>query len=508
MQEKYKFNQAIWSAATSFVSEYPRLTRDEAVDVAIVGGGITGLSTAYHLIRAGFKVAVLEAFKVGMGTTGSSTGNLYVPTGQLHRILSKHGKEALEAVVSIRKQGMRFIEETVDEFNIECGYKKVPWYFFTTVAGDHDARISAEYDAAQAVDLVPMDTAPENFRFPVNKMMRVEMQAQFNPMEYVQKLAAALAGDQCVIYENTKVIDISDRNPCVVKTSGGTVTAKHVVQATHTPKGIYAVHSEMSVHREYALAARLSEALPDDGIYWHVDGDQMYSIRPFHSSIGDFLVVLDDSHQTGHKIRTEESFKKVEAYLRSFFEVGEIEFLWAAQNYQAADSLPYIGLSPMQERIYIATGFAAHGLIYGTAAGSVIRDMILKSENPLVKAFNPRRFTPVASAENFLKENLHIGSHLVKSFLSRGDTPETAGLKNGEGRIVKVEGEKAAVYRDEEGKLHQLSARCTHLGCLVSWNSAERSWDCPCHGSRFSIDGEVLEGPAFKGLRKLDSADN
>lgn len=499
MENKRHYTQAIWNSVPVASSTYNSLSGNLKADVVVVGAGITGLSTAFNLMKNGKKVVVIESGEVGMGTTGSSTGNLYVPTGKFQTILSKHGHKGLEAVISSRSAAFAFIEERINEFGIDCGFMKVPWYYFTNDL-QHTSEIEKEFEAMSAGGLNVKNAHPMPFYFPVKSMAFVDGQAQFNPLQYVKGLAAAIAGPDCLIFEHTTVTDIKDGSPCRVETTGGTVEAEYVVQATHTPKGIYAVHAAMEVYREYAVAARLKQKWPQEAIYWMREGNSKYSIRSYTTDTGSYLIVLDESQKTGHREDTRASFSKLEAYVRSVFEVDEVSWFWAAQNYSPADELPYIGTSPLQHHVFIATGFSADGLIYGTAAALIIADLILGRQNLWAKTFDPKRFTPVASFEKILKENIGVATHLVKDYL-KGAEKELTGLRPGESRIVDYQGKKAAAYKDEAGQVHLVSAKCTHLGCIVHWNNAEKSWDCPCHGSRFSVDGDVLEGPAFKGLQ-------
>ncbi|MFW6218863.1 MAG: FAD-dependent oxidoreductase [Bacteroidota bacterium] len=500
MASKHKYNQAIWSTVPESVSPRESLQEDIEVDVAIIGAGITGITTAYYLKQTDKKIAVLESHKAGHGTTGSSTGNLYIPTGKFHEILKKHGQKELKNVISARKEALEFIENTIVKHSIDCSFKRVPWYYFSSMEGNASNMVKKEFEAIKKAGVDADNDVPDNFPFPVTSFATVEMQSQFNPLQYVQKLAAVIEDENCSIYENTKVTDIKDGDPCILDTGKGTVKAKKVVQATHTPKGIYAVHAGMKVFREYAMAAKINNNLPSDGIYWYQDEKNMYSIRTYENEQGSFLIVLDDSHLVGHKKKTEASYDKVEKFLRSNFSVQDINYLWAAQNYRSADDIPYIGTSLLQTNIYIATGFSTDGLIWGAAAAKIISDLINNIENPLASTFNPNRCTPSASFSQFASENIHVIKHLVKNYLSKGDSIELQELNSGEAKVVKIKNKKHAAYRSEEGKLSIVSAICPHMGCVVQWNSAEKSWDCPCHGSRFSLDGEVLEGPAIKDL--------
>lgn len=500
MASNYTHTQSVWQASTGETAGYPSLSGDLSVDVAIIGGGITGISTAYNLVKKGRKVIVLESGKIGMGTTGTSTGNLYIPTGQFHTILSKHGAETLNDVASSRAAGMSFIEDRIREYNIDCDYRRVPWNYFS-LKKPGSKEIQKEFDAIKECGMKVIDVPASGFPFGMHSIARVDLQAQFNPLQYVKQLAAAIANENdCRIFENTRVTGIKEYDPCYIETTGGTVKAGKVVQATHTPKGIYMVHAQMEVYREYAIAAKIGNNVPPEGIYWALVGKEKYSIRTYSTGSEKYLIVLGDTRKTGHKKLTEESFIKIESFLRDHFDVQDISYLWAAQNYSPADYLPYIGNSPLEANVYIATGFSADGLVYGTTASMIISDLITGVENRWAKTFDPKRFNPGKAAIKTIRENVDVTAHLVKDYIFKGNEEELAGIKPDEGRIVQLRNDKAAAHMDPGGTLHLVSAKCTHMGCIVHWNSAEKSWDCPCHGSRFSITGEVLEGPAFDGL--------
>lgn len=484
---------------------YPPLSGDLEVDVAIVGAGITGLSTARLLTRAGKRVAVLESRQVGMGTTGSSTGNLYAPIDErLHTIESKHNEETMGKVAASRTAAIDLIELWVQEDNIDCEFERVPWYLFAERGDDLTKQVEKELEACRKSGLPVSGEAPAGFPYEVAAITNIAHQAQFNPLKYVRGLAAAIAGETCQIYENTKVTLVEDGQPCVVHTDLGKVRARQVVMATHSPKGIYGVHTAMEPYREYAMAVRLNGELPAGGVYWHMQQMSHYSVRPYRNGQGGFLLVLGEAHKVGHKEQNQENFKNIEEYVRRHFDVAEIVYTWAAQNYKPADALPYIGTSPLENNTYIATGFAADGLTYGTLAGMIISDAILGQENEWATIYDPKRFTPLASAPKFVKENVDVATHLVKNYLFYGDAGELKEIKAGEGKNIELDKEKLAAYRDEQGQLHVVSSVCTHMGCIVKWNNAEKSWDCPCHGSRFSVDGEVLEGPAYQDLARQD----
>ena len=485
---------------------YSSLIGNHVVDVAIIGAGITGLTAALHLKEAGLRVAVIESGRVGAGTTGASTGNLYAPVGpRLASIEDKHGLDTMRAVAQGRAVAVDFIERTVATHDIDCGFKRVAFHLFSAPDDEAAKEVDQEFKASSRAGLEPSNIAPADFPFLASALCTVPGQAQFNPLQYVRGLAAALEGPECLIFEESQVVDTQDGEPCVVKTALGSVTAQHVIKATHTPQGLYAVHAAMIPKREYVMVARVKESLPP-GIYWNANRAWHYSIRPLSNAEGNFVMVLGQSHKPGEQ--KEADLDTMKRFIRSYFDADSIDYTWAAQNYQSADLLPYVGTTLMEKRTWIATGFAADGLVWGTMAAQMISDGILKHHNQYLDILDPQRFTPVASAKNFMKESVAVSGYLLKDWLFYGQEESLAQIGAGEGKTLTVDGEKVAAYRDESGRLSVVSAVCTHMGCIVHWNGLEKSWDCPCHGSRFSVDGVVLEGPAQTNLARPLEAGN
>lgn len=231
-------------------------------------------------------------------------------------------------------------------------------------------------------------------------------------------------------------------------------------------------------------------------------------MRVYDSPKGKVLMVLGEMHKTGQKDYNEECFDNLEKFLRDRFDVASVEYKWSAQQFKAADGIPYIGLSSGNNKTYIATGFSADGLTYGTLAAMIIADEILGNDNPWAKTYDASRLTPIASASNFIKENLNVAAELIKDTLKKAEVKNFTDIQPGEGKIVEIEGQKCAASRTQEGELFAVSAICTHMGCTVHWNQAEASWDCPCHGSRFTQKGEVIEGAAIAPLKNINTKDD
>lgn len=504
MKNKQNFTTSVWNANVS-APAYPQLNNDLETDVVIVGGGITGITAAYLLAAAGKNVVLLEARKIANGSTAFSTGNLYAAVGErLATIEKKHGEQVMLDVVKSRNTAINFIENQVLNHRIDCEFQRVPWHLFTThSSSDKTKEVREEFEAGQRASLEAHNIVPSAFPFSdVTEIATFDRQAQFNSYKYVLALSGLINMSNCSIYENSTVLNIEDGDPCIVHTAYAKIKANHVIMATHSPKGIYQVHTEMEVYREFALAAKLKGPLPTESIYWHLINSEQYSVRPYKNDDGEFLIALGEPYLVGTSDNNEARLQRIEQYVHRHFEIDHIAYRWAAQNYKSGDGLPYIGVSPLQKNTYIATGFKADGLVYGTLAAMLITDDILGKEHPWFKLYSPTRFTPIASAKQFAKESFTVVTHLLKDHLAYGEVANLKEIKNGEGKSLTVDGEKVAAYRDENSELHIVSSVCTHLGCIVHFNSAEKSWDCPCHGSRFTIDGKVIEGPAYKNLAK------
>src|SRR5690606_19211952 len=396
MKNKRNFNTAVWNANVP-APTYPKLNSNLEVDAVIVGGGITGITAAYLLAANGKNVVVLEARHIGNGSTAFSTGNLYATVGErLSRIQKKHGKDTMIEVVKSRNAAIDFIESTILKHDINCGYQRVPWHLFSTDAVlEQNSEIQMELEAGREANLQASNNRPSIFPFSnVTEITTFEHQGQFNAYQYVLALAALADSSNCKIFQDTSVLKIEDGNPCIVYTAQHTVRSKHIIMATHSPKGIYQVHTEMKAYREFAIAAELNQPLPSGAIYWNLTRSGQYSVRPYSNEEGDYLVVLGEPYPVGTLDNNKNCLSNIEQYLHRNFDVKRIAYRWAAQNYKSADGLPYIGTSALQSNTYIATGFKADGLVYGTLASMLITDDILGKNNHWLRLYNPVRFTP------------------------------------------------------------------------------------------------------------------
>ncbi|MBC8017701.1 MAG: FAD-dependent oxidoreductase [Verrucomicrobia bacterium] len=495
-------NQSVWQG-TSHGAVFPALTEHLEADAVIIGGGITGMMTALKLSAAGKKVVVLEAKRVGQGTTGCSTGNLHVmPDRGLHAISHKWGKKIAAAVVESRGVMLDDIEAVVARYQLSCSFARRAHYLFADDKQAH--QLERERDAATEAGLSAAMVTESPVPFSTGQVLKIEQQAQFHPLNFVRELAEKINSERCRIFEHSKVTGIDD-GQMLVTTAQGTVHAGKIIMATHTPKGFNVLQTELGPYREYGLAARINNGRYPDAICWSME-DPSHSIRSFEIDGRKYLIVIGEEHKTGQQETGVDYFQRVEDYTRSHFKVEAVEYRWSAQNYQPSDGLPYIGKSLASESVYVATGFGTSGLLYGPLAAAIISDDLLGVENRWAKLYRARRFSPLKSGATFIEENLNVATQYVKDYVIPARSEKLQDLKPGEGMVVTVEGEKTAVYLDENNRLKGVVPTCTHLGCIVHWNRLEKSWDCPCHGSRFDAEGEVIEGPAFSGLEKRRSA--
>lgn len=490
-------NRRTYWEDTCSPDSFPALNGDLDVDVAIVGGGIVGIAAARMIKDAGMTAAVVEARRVGQGVSGKATAKVTSQHGLRYRTIEKKfGEDKARLYADAQETGLRRIVELSRTYGFDADIETVPAYVYTREEG-HVEEIEKEVELARRLGLPASVTRDTGLPFDVKAAMRWDDQAQFHPIKFVAGLAQTITGDGSHVFENSRV---TDWDPKRVVTDRGTVRARHVVMATNLPIGqvgmFYATNYPMA---EPVIAAPLREALP--GYYIGVEESE-HSIRT-HRSNGRIHAVCAGSHfKPGHTDDEQEYFADLEKWLKGGFEADAVDYRWANEDYSPMDSAPFIGWSSDSDDAYlVATGFAAWGFTNGMAAGMIIADLAAGKENRWIDLFDAKRVKPLASAKEFVKENTHVAKELVGGYVS--PKPKSVDdLAGGEAAIIKIDGDEVAAFRDENGSLHKVSAVCTHMGCVVGWNPIDRTWDCPCHGSRFDLSGEVLNGPAVLPLEK------
>jgi glycine/D-amino acid oxidase-like deaminating enzyme/nitrite reductase/ring-hydroxylating ferredoxin subunit len=486
--------ESLW-LDTAGPADHPPLDGDLEVDVAVIGGGIAGMSTAYHLARDGARVAVLEAAGIGSGVTGCTTAKVSaLQSTILSTIAGRKGEDAARVYAEASAAGVEAVAEIAAEEAIECDLERRPAF---TYAADASERESAEgeLEAARAAGLPVEWVDGPDLPFGVAGAVRLADQIQFHPVRYVQGLATAVAGAGSLVFEDTRALAVDAGNPCRIRTERGTVTAEHVVVATHYPlldRGLY--FARLESQRSYCVAARV-RGRPPQGMSISA-GSPTRSVR----SYADLLIVGGEGHTTGDSDAQPARFDALEDFARRHWDVDAVTHRWSAQDPSPWDHLPVIGpYAPGSSRLWVASGFMKWGLASGTFAGRLLADLIGDRDNDWAPTFNPNRVSP-RSAHEVAKLGAKFSFDFVADRVKPAEAGEAEQVPPGEARVVRDGVGKIGAYRDAEGGLHAVSLRCTHLGCLLRFNAAETSWDCPCHGSRFSVDGAVLEGPAVSPL--------
>ncbi len=468
------------------------------VDVAVVGAGIAGIMTAFRLKEAGATVALLDAGRVAAGATGFTTAKVTAGHNRIYAELERrYGEDAAATYAAAQSGALEDLAGLVQARGIECDLERLPNYVYHPPDGD-PAQLGREVDAARRAGLAAEMVAETPLPFPTGGAVRLPAQAQFHPRRFLLALARTIPGDGSHLFENARVQDIQEDRTCEVRTDGRTVRARDVVVATHHPfvdrRKLYA---KMEVKRSYVLTAPIDPDLAPPGTFISTESPD-HSVRAAPAADELLLVVSGEGHTAGRADDTEERYHRLERWMRERFQVGEVRHRWSVQDEYPVDRVPFVGrLRGGDGRILVATGFGGWGMSNGIAAGRILADLALGRENAAARLFDPNR--RARRRRGLMAVNAKVPGRLVKDKLAR-PPGSAADLPPGVAAVLGGRGGKVAAYRDEAGALHAVSASCTHLGCIVAWNAAERSWDCPCHGSRFSPAGEVLEAPATAPL--------
>ena len=483
----------------------PPLQGDLTVDVCIVGGGITGITAAALLQQAGKTVALLDAGKLGNGVTGFTTAHLTEALDtRWYELIKTFGKEGARLAAQSQRAAIERIASLVEEESLDCGFRSVPGYFYcerdagsgSNAAGD--AEVAREFEAARAVGLQVSlaDRAP--LPFATGRAVRFENQARFHPLRYCLSLAQKLLSRGAFIHEDTRAVEIRDGEPCTVHTAHGTVTAAHVLVCTHSPvNDRFFLQTKLAQYRSYVVAARLTQPDPQlDALFW--DNQDPYHYLRMEDGL---LLAGGEDHKVGQKADTREPYERLRAWVRARFGAVTFEDEWSGQVVETLDGLPYVGRNATERNVFVATGFAGNGMTHGTMAALLLRDLALGRVNPWASVYAATRISTSGALE-WARENVDFPLHLIGDKLKPAQLHALSELARGEGRLVEVDGEKLAAYRADDGKLTLLQPACTHLGCTVGWNPAEKSWDCPCHGGRFNAEGEVINGPPLTPLKR------
>jgi len=493
-------NPSLWVKDAAGARRYAPLEETIDTDVVILGAGITGVTVGRLLAHDGRRVVILEAGEVCAGATGYTTAKVTALHGLIYaRLEQQFGGEAAAVYATANQTAAARVVELAAADDISCDLERAPAYTYTE-SDANVADIEAEVAAAQRAGLSAALTTDTDLPYGIRAGVRVDDQWQFHPRKYCLGLADGIVAAGGRIFEHSRAVEIDEEN-ATVTTARGSVHAGTIVVATHLPFSLDgAFFTRVEPERSYVLGLRVNGARPG-GMYISVDEP----VRSVRSTADGYVLVGGEGHKVGQDDDTEQRYAALERWARERFDVASFDYRWSAQDYRTVDGLPYVGRStPGSERVFIATGYGKWGMTNGTVAAMILAELVQDREHPWAKTFDSTRVALRQSAPKFVSTNLDVAKHFVGDRVASVGAPRVEDLPVGAGGIVERNGETVAAFRAEDGSVRAVSATCTHLACRVAFNTAERTWDCPCHGSRFDIDGRVLEGPAVEDLPRRD----
>jgi glycine/D-amino acid oxidase-like deaminating enzyme/nitrite reductase/ring-hydroxylating ferredoxin subunit len=508
---------SVWQG-TFKVPEYDKLKESATTDCCVVGAGIAGLSTAYLLTRAGKRVIVVDDGPIGGGETGRTTAHLTAAMDDRIYVLEKlHGEESTRQIVESHMAAIHRIEMIVKQEDIDCDFARVDGFLFPA-RPDHTDEIDKELPAAHRAgmaDVRRVDRAPIA-GFETGPALMFPEQAQFHALKYIAGLAKAITEQGGRIYCGSHVTGVEGGAPCKVQVEGGlTITADAVCVCTNgSISDMMQTHMKQAPYRTCVIGLNVPRGSVTPALYWDTASPYHYvRLQPIDSTavgvtkgetLADVLIVGGEDFKTAHEDDTEKRWRKLETWARERWpQAGPVLYRWSGQVLEPNDYIAFIGRNPDgAENVYMASGDSGQGMTHGTIAGMILSDLVQGRENQWAELYDPKRVTlGVKPIEEFAKENLDVAVQYAKDMLSPGAHEDD--IPRGEGRVVRRGMHKVAAYRDESGTMHYHNAACTHLKCIVGWNSAEKVWDCPCHGSRFDPMGKVINGPAIEPLEPI-----
>jgi len=481
---------------------FPSLSEDIKSDVVIVGGGIAGITCAYLLGKEGLSVTVLEADRIARGTTGHTTAKVTSQHNLIyHKLVKQFGVEMAQQYATANETAISEIRALAESLKIDCDFISQPAFVFTE-SSEYVQELYDELKAASDLGIQADFTESIPLPFTIKGAVRFEGQAQFHPLKYTLSLAEAFTGHGGKIFEKTRAVEVGFDDGFWVKTAQGKkASCDKLIIASHYPfynkHGMY--YSRIYQERSYITAVKAVEPYPG-GIYINAENPTR-SLRSQKTGDEELILIGGAHHKTGQCDDTWKKYEELFDFANPYFTITDIPCRWSAQDCMTLDGLPYAGqLTEDMPNLYITTGFGKWGMTNSMASGMLLRDLIVKGDSPWKDVYNPSRESKKASAISFVTENFNVAKELLSGKLESLDKVEDINLKPGEGKAVELSGKRVGAYRNEEGILYIVNTTCTHMGCELNWNPAERTWDCPCHGSRFSYEGKIIEGPAVNEL--------
>jgi len=494
-----KLPKSYWLAST-VSTDYPSLTEDMSVDVAIIGAGMTGILCAYLLHSENVSLAVIDAGRISGGTTSHTTAKITSQHGLIYdKIKKQMGTEAAKQYADANDEAIKQIKDIIDRHHIDCGYSTQSAYIYTEDESNIK-KIEDEIKTASELGIKASYIDEIPFPLSIKAGMKFDNQAQFHPRKFLIPLAGIISDAGVKIYENSRVVDLEEGKKITVTTEHGKkVTADKVIIASHYPfynkPGMY--FSRIYTERAYIVAISAKEKYPG-GMYINAE-DPSRSLRGLDTEKGQLILVVGENHKTGQGTDMHNHYWKLIDFADKLFTIEDIPYRWSTQDCMTLDGIPYAGFYKQDTpNILLATGFQKWGMTNSMASARIIRDLIIEGSSPWQDVYSPSRKNILGAAKSFIVENADVAKHLISGKIS--PLPENVKVESGEGKVFESDGERIGAYRDEHGKLFLVNTTCTHMGCELNWNSAEKSWDCPCHGSRFTWSGKIIDGPAVTPL--------
>lgn len=473
-------------------------------DVIIAGAGITGITAGYLLQKAGKNCLIIESENIGFGTTGGTTAHINTfYDAQYDMVTNDFGDDKAKLLSQTGPEVIQQIQNIIHELDIDCGFDTRDAYVFS-LNEDQTKKLDKMFEATKKVG-IPIEKISENpFPIPFDAIVKIGGQAQFHPTKYIKAVSEGFLKIGGTILTGETVNEVTEKDDkLTVTTSVSEYEALDFIWATHVVPNINRMNFLAAPYRSYVLAFTLKS-----GNYPKAQGSDMD--EPYHyyrtQNIDgkQYVIAGGEDHKTGHEEDPASRLVALENYVRTYFDVDEVAYRWSSQFYTPVDGLPFIGKEPGKDHMYWATGYDGNGMTFGTLSAMMITDLICQKENKYEDLFDPSRLNVKAGFKDTLKENADAVFHLIVDRFTAENIKSLSEIKNDEGKTVSLDGKTMSVYRDTKGQLHGVSSSCTHMGGNVGWNDTEKSWDCPCHGARFDIDGKLLNGPATKDLDRLD----
>ncbi|WP_078553665.1 FAD-dependent oxidoreductase [Bacillus alkalicellulosilyticus] len=493
-----------WRVSTSLPT-FPHLAEDIHVDVAVVGGGMTGITTAYLLTKQGIDVALIEADSLANGTTGHTTAKITAQHGLIYDEFIQHfGTEQARLYYEANDNAKQFITSYIEEKQLDAKVNTEDAFLFTN-SEQYLSKLENEFRAYEKLGIQGGYQEKVDIPVEIKAAVRMDKQAQFHPLQYLKSLLDDIVAANGKIYENTPAVDIQDgKKPVVITKNGSKISCNHVVCASHYPfkdgSGLY--FSRLYADRSYVVAVKPEKEF-SGGMYINAETPTRSLRYTIDNNDEKLILVSGEHHKTGQGKSTLEHYRALEEYAKETIGIKDISYRWSAQDLITPDKLPYVGsISTNNPNIYVAAGYRKWGMTNSTVAAHIISDIIQNKHNQYTELYSPSRFVADPSIKKFIKENVNVAKEFITGKLDLPEkSPEDLGLD--EGSIVNVNGVRCGAYKNKDGEVFVVDSTCTHMYCEVEWNSGERTWDCPCHGSRYAVDGEVIEGPAKKPLNQM-----